>query len=305
MNLPDLPHHPFLLRDAALLGITERQLQRAAAQGQVCRKARGVYVRTDLADSVELRAQVVALAASPHHVAVDRTAAWLHGVDALTYAEHDLLPPVETCALRGHHPTERSEARGRTRDLLPSDVVDVFGVLTTTPLRTALDLGCHLRRREAYAAMCALARLHGLHAHHLVTELPRFRGRRGVIQCRALAPLVDPRIESAREAWTLLAIADAGLPRPLPQYWVEIDGAQVYRLDLAYVRAKVAIEYDGKEAHASPAQRQRDQDRREHLAELGWTVVVIRLGDFSEASLRRWLGEVRAALGPSYTNRRW
>ena len=55
-----------------------------------------------------------------------------------------------------------------------------------------------------------------------------------MIQLRELIARVDTRAESARESWTRLAIHDAGLPRPTPQYWVLIDGHPTYRLDLAY-----------------------------------------------------------------------
>ncbi len=74
------------------------------------------------------------------------------------YAEHDVVPPIETCALRWHEPTTVSGVDGRTRDLRPSDLMTLYGVCVTTPLRTALDLGCCLKRREAFAAMVMLAR---------------------------------------------------------------------------------------------------------------------------------------------------
>ena len=77
-----------------------------------------------------------------------------------TYGEHDGVPPIEWCALRGHEPTTLRGADGRTRDLEPSDLLHLDGLRATTPLRTALDLGCCLRRREAFAAMCELAREH-------------------------------------------------------------------------------------------------------------------------------------------------
>lgn len=112
----DLPLHPFTRFDAAALGHTQRDLEVACRNGTLIRWARGVYGRSDAPDSVDTRAQVIALAASDHHVITDRTAAWLHGVDMLTMSEHDLLPPTESCAVRGRNPTRRPEADGRTRE---------------------------------------------------------------------------------------------------------------------------------------------------------------------------------------------
>jgi hypothetical protein len=239
-------------------------------------------------------------------VVTDRTAAWLHGIDAHVHAEHDVMPVIETCALRGREPTTISGVDGRTRDLLPADVMVIHGVLVTTPMRTALDLGCCLRRREAYAVLNAFARRFGLTATDYERALVRYRRRRGVVQLRELVSLVDPRIESERESWVLLAINDAGLPLPEPQYWIEIDCVPTYRLDFAYARLRVCVEYDGFDAHErTKEQKEADRSRRKWLRENGWTVIVVRRGDFGRAALDSWLGELRQALVPSYSNRRW
>lgn len=306
MKTLDLPDHPFHVRDLDELGLTRREVERAADDGLLVRVTRGVYQRADLPDTHETRAAATALAVSEHHVAVDRTAATLLEVETVTWAEHDVSPPIETCALRGKNPTHLPGTRGRSRDLVPEDITEVHGVKVTTPLRTALDLGCNLKIREALAAMIALARLYGLTREDLAAQLPRFRGRRGVRQLKLLVSLVDTRIESAREAWTWLEIWKAGLPMPQPQFWIEIGGVPTYRLDFAWEHLRVCIEYDGWEAHErTPEQKEYDAARRQWLRDNGWTVIVIRRGDFTGAALDRWTRELREALRPPYDNRRW
>lgn len=306
MSEPQFPQRPFWAAEAKRLGISAKQIERAVAAGKLRRVFRGVYVPTHLEDTIALRAVAIALVIADHNVVVDRTAAWLHGVDCVTWAEHAVLPPVETCALRGRRRTDLTGADGRERDLAAQDIQTIDGVRVTTPLRTALDLGCNLRRREAYAAMNALARRHHLTAAMLAIELPRFRGRRGVVQLRELIPLVDPRLESERESWTLLEIHDAGLPLPTPQHWIVIDGVPTYRLDLAYPELRVCVEYDGFDAHArTPEQVAHDEARREWLRCNDWTVIVVRNGDFTGERVERWIRELAEALVPSYTNRRW
>ena len=300
------PDGPFHRSASAELGITEATLSRALRAGQIRCVVRGVFVVASLPDNLELRARAVALAVKPHHVVTDRTAAWLWGIDVHTFAELDAIPAVETCALRWNEPTTLAGVDGRTRDLLPQDITTLHGVRITTPLRTALDLGCCLRRREAYAALNAFARAFGLTRQDFVRALARYRRRRGVVQLRQLVDLVDPRVESERESWVLLAIYDAGLPLPEPQHWIEIDGVPVYRLDFAYRRLRVVIEYDGIDAHErTKEQKEHDEERRAWLRDHGWTVIVIRRGDFTCGALDRWLEELRGALVPAYTNRRW
>lgn len=306
MTILQLPATPFSVRDLDVLGLTRKQLRGMLADGAVRPLLRGTYAAADLPDTLDLRAQAAALLLPPHHVVVDRTAAWIHGIDAYAYAELECVPPVETCALRGHTRTRLTGTAGGTRTLAPHDIAVVQGVSVTTPLRTSCDLGCRLRRREAYAAMCAFARRHAVTSAVLNAKVRRLGGRRGVIQLRELATLVDQRFESAREAWVFLAIHDAGLPHPVRQHWVEVDGVPTYRLDFAYVRARVCIEYDGVEAHLrTEEQIRRDAERRALLSANGWTVIVVRLGDFTDDAMDRWLRELRQALRPSYDPRRW
>ena len=177
-----------------------------------------------------------------------------------------------------------------------ADIVTLHGVRVTTVLRTTLDLGCKLRRRHALASMDGLLRVGGLTADDLRPELARFWGRRGVVQLRDLVERADPDAESPGESWLRLAIVDAGLPKPVSQYWVRVSGVDVYRLDLAYPRLRVCAEYDGEETHSDADQRAYDDRRREWLRDRGWTVIVVRHADLFGESLDRWLGELRAAI---------
>lgn len=305
MDLEDFPAEPFTTAAARELGIGRKRLDTALREGLIRRVLHGVYLRRDQPDTVETRVACAALVIAPGSVIRDRTAAWVHRIDTLTYAEHDILPPLETCVPRFRAPSDRAGVDGGTRDLSEHDVMTVCGVQVTTPLRTALDLGCHLRRREALAALDQFIRRHEISRDELRREAVRFFRRRGVVQLRRLIPLADSRAESPRESWTRLEIIDAGLPCPEPQHWIDIDGIPTYRLDLAYPRIRVAVEYDGDEFHRTEEQRRHDTERREWLMQHGWVVIVIRNGDFTDPGLQRWLSELRAALRPTYSNRRW
>jgi hypothetical protein len=300
-----LPSTPFSVGHLPSLGISAAGHRKDLAEGRVRRIVRGVFVDATLQDSPELRAQAMALVTHGRSIVCDRSAAWLHGIDVHTWAEHDVLPPVEVCVVRGSDPTELDGVRSLVRDLVPADVVDLCGLRVTSPLRTALDLGCNLHRADALAALDRFRDRFDLSAGVLRDESQRFRRRRGVIQLRELISLSDPRAESVRESWTRLAMVDAGLPSPELQWWVEVDGVPTYRLDLAYPRHRVAVEYDGSEFHDGAVDRERDRARRQHLEELGWTVVVVRNGDFTGSRRRAWINKIRSALAGSPSNLRW
>lgn len=293
------------LADLGRLGLSRHAFYRRARAGDFRQVLVGVWVDADCQVTLEVRAAALARLVGPEHVVVDRSAAWLHGIDAFTYADGVGVPKLETCTRPGRTRKRRAQIDGGVRDLAPDDIAVVDGVAVTTPLRTAADLGARLRRREAYAVLNDFARLHGVTKAELRDIVRRFGRRRGVVQLRSLIDLVEPRVESARESWVLLALIDAGIPTPQPQWWVDVDGVPTYRLDFAWPQRRVCVEYDGIQAHDSPEQRRADEERRAWLRAHGWTIIVVRRGDFDAANVERWLSELRAALRPTYDNRRW
>lgn len=296
MLTPRFPHHPFTTAQAGRLGLDRKALCRAVSERRLIRLFTGVYLPAEVEATVEVRAQAAKLVINENSVVCDRTAAWLLGVDVFRYAELDVAPPLECYVLRGHDPTDRRDLHGGSRDLLPEDWVKIGGVPVTTPLRTSVDLACKLSRRDAMAALDAFARAYGLTREQMQRLLVRYFRRRGVVQARQLVPLVDPRAESPPESWTRLEIADRGLPAPELQWWVDVDGAPTYRLDLAYPHARVAVEYDGEEFHASPEARERDRVRRQWLRDHGWTVIVLTKDSFRGDATDVWIRELREAL---------
>lgn len=303
---PALTRTPFTAAQFASLGLSRTDVRRLLAAGAIRRVVTGAYVASDVEDSFELRVEALGLLVAPGHVLVDRAAAWVHGVDTFTIEELAAPLRIETCTRPGRHPTDRRDAEGGTRDLRADDVLRLGTIEVTTPLRTALDLGCRLRRREAFAALNGLAARHGFDAAACdAVARSRYTGRRGVRQLRELIAIMDPRCESPRESWTLLAIRDEGLPAPEQQYWIVLDGVPTYRLDHAYPVHRVVVEYDGAWHDQTQEQREADDRRRAWLRANGWTVIVVKRGDFTGTRLDSWLLELRRALEPRYSARRW
>lgn len=289
------PPSPFTWPTARDHGISQDEIERAVSDGRLVRVLRGVYADARLDQSPLFRAQASALVVSPFTVVRDRSAAWIWGVDCFDHAEHDGVPLVETCALRGHEPTDRGEVAGLVRDLAPDDWTVVAGVRVQTPLRTAMDLGCTLPPHRALGAMDALMRLHGFSVADVHRILRRYRRRRGVVQLRGLVGVLDPGAESQPESWLRWWVVEWGLPLPMTQVEVEVEG-RVFRLDLAWPRARIALEYDGREFHSSPEQRAHDERRREALRREGWIVVVVDRTRLGVEQREEWLRELAVAL---------
>lgn len=122
-------------------------------------------------------------------------------------------------------------------------------------------------------------------------------GRRvGVRTLREALPLVRAGAASRPETWARLTLIGAGLPEPV----LDVDvydhrGRFVGCVDLAYPEHKIAIEYEGDQHRTSPAQWQRDIEKHEKLADMGWRVVrVPRDQLFLQPGV--FVGRVRALL---------
>ena len=161
------------------------------------------------------------------------------------------------------------------RGLRAADICEIDGLLVTTPLRTACDLGRLLHQDQALAAIDALAALRRFSVEELVAQSERFKGYRGVCQLRLLAPLVEPDTQSPGESVLRLRWIGAGLPRPTAQVRVPSATGGWWYLDLGIPDERFGAEYDGEEHHSSAADRSHDQWRRTWLGEQeGWTIVV-------------------------------
>lgn len=196
---------PFTTAAAAAAGIGRTVLDRLHRQGRVRRLLRGVYADATVPDSLQLRARAVGLVVTKGHVVTGRTAAWLHGIDAW---REDLDAPVPVDV--------RGRGRGNRERLAGHDVEEVDGLMRTTALRTALDLGRLLGPDRALAVLDAALALRAFPHVALMAELARFGGRPGVGQLRELAALADSRADGPAESVLRRRWHHGRLPTPTP-----------------------------------------------------------------------------------------
>lgn len=245
---------PFTTAYAASAGVGPGLRRRLVETGLLRPVLRGVLVATQVPDSLRLRVRAVRLVVPEYAVAVDRLAAWIHGVDALPRSAIHEMPSLDVFSRTGSR-MRRDRIRSGVRDLTARDVCVIDGLRVTSPLRTACDLGRLLWRYDALGAIDGFLRL-GVDRDELVREVERFKGFRGVVQLRRLVPLGDPRAESQPESALRLHWHEAELPWPDTQIWVHDGDVPRYRIDLGHERSRYGAEYFGEEWH--------DEDQREH-----------------------------------------
>ena len=189
------------------------------------------------------------------------------------------------------------------RDRLhPGEITTVGDVRTTTPMRTAFDLGCRSGLVEGVVAVDALARVHRFPPDLLLNFAVRYPRARGVYRFPDVLALSDRKAGSPPESRLRLLLVLAGLPRPVVQHPVLDDvRRRAVWLDLAYPEHRVGVEYDGGE-HLRPDQVRKDIARHTRLVAAGWRV--FRYTSYEIRYERnRIVADVAAALGSTRPSR--
>ena len=270
---------PFSASQADAVGVPANLRHKLVTLGLLRPRVRGGYVAVQVPDSFRLRVAAFALVTPPHCIVVDRTAAWVHEVDALPRSAIHEMPPLDLFSRDGSRMRRPGVASG-IRDLRPEDVEHIGPIEVTTPLRTACDLGRLLWRFDALAAIDGFLRA-GLDQGELVGEIERFKGHRGVIQLRRLAPLGDAGAESPPESALRLHWHEADIPVwPETQIWQYADdGTPLFRIDVGDREVRFGCEYFGKDFHGDDA-KEADDDRLSWLTrERAWRMEVFTKDD--------------------------
>jgi hypothetical protein len=259
--------HGLVTRGQALAaGLTADQVDHRLASGRWVALRRGVYVVAGTPSTYEQQVLAACLAVGPPCVASHRTAGRLHGLQ---------LPPPERIDLTvlGDRQTRRPGVRlHRSRHLPRADLAVRAHVPVTSVARTLVDVGGDglgpvvddvLRR-----GLTTLAEL-----RRCLDRLGR-GGRRTAALARVLAergPGHDPG-GSDREAQVARALVAAGLPAPVQQHMVVVAG-RTFHLDVAYPEARVAVEFDGWDAHRGFEAFHGDRERARLLVAAGWRLL--------------------------------
>ncbi len=272
-------HRPFTADEADAAGVPASLRSKLVERGLLRPLVRGVFVVSQVPDSLRLRVAAVSLVVPSHLIAVDRTAAWVHGVDALPRSAIHTMPSLDLFSLTASR-MRRTGVTSGIRGLLPRDVETVGQVRVTTRLRTACDLGRLLWRYDALGAIDGFLRL-GLDPVELRAEVGRFRGYRGVVQLRRLVPLGDAGAESQPESALRLHWHESGIPvLPQTQIWEYADnGTPLFRIDLGDPGLQYGGEYFGEAFHGEDV-ADHDEARLDWLrTERGWVIDVFTKDD--------------------------
>ncbi|RBY95981.1 hypothetical protein DQ237_12700 [Blastococcus sp. TF02-8] len=274
-----------LLRSSGLSGVfigahalsegalTPKQLR----NGPYVRILQGVYADVGQPRDHLLRCRAAALVMPEGAALAGRSAAAVLGAPAPGYGE-----PVTVVVPDGVQWRGPAGVRARRAALPVADVEsDEFGLRFTGALRTAWDVAALETTATAVGVLDAMVRGGTVRAGDLGRLLRDGVGRWGVARVRRVFELVDGRAESPPESWVRVACALGGLPAPVPQHEIVVDGEFLARVDLAWPDRRVLVEYEG-EHHFDGVQIVRDDARLARLVAAGWQVIRLSAADLRD-----------------------
>jgi very-short-patch-repair endonuclease len=244
------------LAQAVELGMAKQTVHRRARDGAWERLHPGVYLVGGHRLTDEVRVRAAWLWAGGEAAVSGPAAAHWHGMLERAPAEIGLTVP------RRCKPRNRPGVRTSRRDLERADVMSRRGLRLTAPPLTVLEtavvlpggsafldraLQRHVRFPQVYRAYC------------------RNMGRTGSSAAGRLLIAAADRADSAAERLLVRILREAGITG-----WVLGHPFGPWRVDLAFVREKVAVEVDGWAWHVDAERFRNDRRKQNALVRDGW-----------------------------------
>jgi len=288
---------PFTAAQALDEGVSRRRLQSAVRSGVVRHIDRTHYAVGDVdpRDYLLVRQNHWEASGAVSIVGAD-SAARIWGIPVLGRRGPVASTAPTFWVPEGVRPGIRNGAHAIVGEIPATHIVTLDnGLRITSPLRTAIDVvrQSRLPRHLALATLCGgarvwLAQQHGLtdSAAAEITELAQDERTRdatrrallGVLMesprwgsstVRCALPLVDARLETALESTSWGRFADAGVPMPVPQVWLQGASGCWYRVDFWWEEFAIIGEADGMVKYRSAEDLAREKARQLDLEGLG------------------------------------
>jgi very-short-patch-repair endonuclease len=243
---------------------TRGQLDHEIRSGQLVAPIPGALCRPWDADLAPLRRRAALTAVGPPAALSHTSALAAWGLTTPPEFEHVTVParraPRSRRGVRVHR-VERFPNVRRLDGLVVATAAEA--VVASWPV-----LGAHDRRQPVIVAV----RNRHVTAAELAATLDRYPRLPRRASLSELIGLLAAGCESELEIWGHVHVFDVpGLRHAERQKVIRAAGRR-YRLDIAYVAEKVAVELDGR-IHAREEQRDRDLRRDTALATIGWLTV--------------------------------
>lgn len=282
-------HGLFSREQARAAGFTDARVHRRLRDGAWIRVSRGVYRIAGAPVTWQQRALAACLIAGPAAAVSHGAAAVIHGVAGFRPGRVAItVPPVYSA----RNPIATVHRSGL---LLPRDRTKVDRIPVTHPARMLCDIAgeVSVSKLEDGVDDVLCRKLTSL--DRLIADSEAASGRRGIANLRRVLDAWDGDSDDSvlAEMRLIRELVARGLPRPVRQFEIWVNGKLVARIDLAFLRWKLGIELDSFRWHAARRAFRKDRQRANRVAALGWQLLRATTEDAHDS---RELVEAAAAM---------
>lgn len=289
-------------------GLDDRDIREARHIGLLTRIGTGLYALTSQYEPLtgEARLTVRSRAVAHRHgravALTHQSAAVMHGLPVWGAP----LDEVQVTRLDGGRGRHEANVQHRVGRIGPGDLVDMNGVLVSSPERCVWELACTQSVESALVTIDA-----ALHRELVTLDSVRdaagpFRTWRGSRAGRLALSLADGRSESPGESRSRYLFWRHGIPKPELQYRVvNRDGRVIARADFAWELYRHLGEFDGRvKFDGTYGDRGFEpvfaEKRREDLVRAeGWGMSRLIWDDLDEETAKSTVLRIKAALSQS------
>jgi hypothetical protein len=245
-------------------GMSRRRIRGAVKAGRLRLLTPDLYVTGAPAPGEVLRGALLRLGGVVSH----ESAALFWGIELVATPTHSHVTVERDRATAAHPGVEVHRA-----DLASADGEIRAGIPMTSKVRTLFDLCRSLPLAHAVASVDSALRQGLVALEELVEALRALPPGRGRPRVARVLDLADAEAGSVLESLCRVLLAEAGLPRPRPQYNVRHRAAWIGRVDFAWPHQLLIVETDGFAFHSDRATYRRDRRRHNGLQLAGWVVL--------------------------------
>ena len=261
-------------RQARDVGLSDRQIQRRVATSERVRILPGAFAFS----AVPLTWWSWSFAAV---VSLGTGGVLLAGLAAAVRRWVEPRFPITVAVPRESRPRwPREKLLAMRVPVASHEVVNADGLPITTRARTAADIAHTLPLGAAQDVLDRLLVLGHITLPELTEAVYRSK-RNGAAQARHLVATAADRAASTAERLAQRLFQDAGLLAFVANYPVRC-GRQVWKIDIAFVAAKVAVEINGWAIHRLPDRGRADYAKSADLQAAGWLVLTFTWNDLIE-----------------------
>ena len=257
--------------EQALAQLADHELEYLVRSEQLVPLRRSVYRFAGVPESWEQHVLGACLAAGPDAVASFGSAGALWGLRGFDRSGIEITVPGRRNPRLADVVVHQSNHWG------PEHTGRRHGVPTTSIARTLCDLTARVPPWRIGPLLDDADR-RGLVTVRRVERVYRALATKGRRRSTVMRAVLADRLagfeagDSPREVDVAKVLVSAGLPRPVGQHLIRLERRPVH-VDFAYPELRVAIEYDGWDAHRTRGAFDEDRARDNELEVLGWIVL--------------------------------